>query len=314
MTGITRKMNLLANGLLVIAVLAVIGIAVGHYLREKPARDTPSLVTGSKVQLADVNWAENGQTLLLVLDISCRYCTESAPFYNTLVQEATQSRAARLVAAFQQEAKYGRDYLHGLGVNVEDVRQVKISALGVRGTPTLILLDGSGSVVRKWVGKLAKWQELEVIAYVRGRQKIEDTAQAVAGDTLATAADAIPSPPGDAPTTKEEPTVFDSVALRRELDSKRPIILLDIDEREDFARGHIESAKNIPLDEIYVRCLDELPQSDQIVVYTRHEGDSRVRMAINQLSVSGYRRVGILRGGISEWQQAGLPLVGGRQS
>jgi rhodanese-related sulfurtransferase/thioredoxin-related protein len=313
MAGITRKINLLANVLLVIAGLAVSGVAVRHYLRNIPARDTPSLATGSKVQLADVNWAENGQTLLLVLDISCRYCTESAPFYQALAEEAAQSRAVHLVAAFQQEAKYGRDYLRGLGVNIEHVRQAKLSTLGVRGTPMLILLDGSGSVMRKWVGKLAKWQELEVIAYVRGRQKIEDTAQTMAGDTLATAAAAMPSPPGDAPTAREEPTVFDSVTLRQQLDSKRPIILLDVDEREDFARGHIESAKNIPLDEIFVRCLDELPQSDQIVVYTRQEGDSRVRMAINQLSVSGYRRVGILRGGMSEWQQAGLPLVGGRQ-
>jgi hypothetical protein len=36
--------------------------------------------------------------------------------------------------------------------------------LGVRGTPTLILVDGSGTVADVWVGALPSNQENEVIS------------------------------------------------------------------------------------------------------------------------------------------------------
>jgi hypothetical protein len=53
---------------------------------------------GTKVNLPGVDWAQNEQPLLLVLDEKCRFCTESAPFYQRLIQAISTNSKLRLVS------------------------------------------------------------------------------------------------------------------------------------------------------------------------------------------------------------------------
>ena len=56
------------------------------------------------------------------------------------------------------------NYLSKLNVGIDDVRQAQFSSLGVRGTPTLILVDNNGAAVKSWVGRLPPNGEAEVIS------------------------------------------------------------------------------------------------------------------------------------------------------
>jgi hypothetical protein len=49
-------------------------------------------------------------------------------------------------------------------VHVDDVKQVPLNTLGVRGTPTLLLVNDAGVVTDVWTGKLQPDQEAQVLA------------------------------------------------------------------------------------------------------------------------------------------------------
>ena len=68
---------------MIVTALLIGGIFVKKYFLDKPivsgeaARLQPAI--GSKIDLAEVNWANQPKTLILVLRKGCRFCTESAP-------------------------------------------------------------------------------------------------------------------------------------------------------------------------------------------------------------------------------------------
>lgn len=110
-----------------------------------------------------MNWAVNGQTLLLVLSKGCRFCTESASFYERLERETEEQGGTRLVAVFPHSLDAVREYLNELGIQINEVRQASLGSLGVRDTPTLILVNNDGVVTDPWVGLLSPHKEAEVL-------------------------------------------------------------------------------------------------------------------------------------------------------
>lgn len=119
--------------------------------------------TGMKVSLNDADWGKYGQTLLLVLQKDCHFCTESAPFYQRLEREMARNSNVRLVAVLPNTVDESKKYLGDLGLSIHEVRQASLSSLGVGGTPTLILVDGTGKVEASWVGQLPPGKETEVL-------------------------------------------------------------------------------------------------------------------------------------------------------
>lgn len=54
-------------------------------------------------------------------------------------------------------------------VPVDGIGQLEFDALGIRATPTLALLDGSGRVTDAWTGELPSEGEDEIIRIIRQR-------------------------------------------------------------------------------------------------------------------------------------------------
>lgn len=166
MNNLNKQINLALN-LLIAVLLVSIGVVVIRHYRHSgrpsvPPRDY-GVPTGSKVSLSGIDWEKNGQTLLLVLDTGCQYCTASAPFYQKLVRETAHNRRVQLIAALPQEISNSKQYLSGLNVPIDEIRQSTLTALGVKGTPTLILINSKGEVMQSWPGKLSSDKEREVL-------------------------------------------------------------------------------------------------------------------------------------------------------
>jgi hypothetical protein len=166
--GILKKTELLANVAIIIVALLLGVVLVKRYLLPSndaaAARDAdPHITAGTKASLTGVDWAKNNQTLLLVLSRDCHFCTESAPFYQRLARETAGHTDVHLIALFPQAVEEGRQYLAGLGIPVEDVRQAAPGSTGARGTPTLILVDDKGVVKKSWIGKLSAPEESEIL-------------------------------------------------------------------------------------------------------------------------------------------------------
>ncbi len=90
-------------------------------------------------------------------------------------------------------------------------------------------------------------------------------------------------------------------------------IVLDLRNAESFSRGHIVNAKNIPFDELDAQ-LDKIAglKGKPIVAVCDVGGTSN--KAVNSLRKTGFESVYGLKGGMTAWTQAGLPVVTGKKT
>ncbi|MBW4438875.1 MAG: rhodanese-like domain-containing protein [Pleurocapsa minor GSE-CHR-MK-17-07R] len=92
------------------------------------------------------------------------------------------------------------------------------------------------------------------------------------------------------------------------IDEKRPLLILDVRQPDEFRDGHIPGAKLIPLGELANR-LGELPRETEILCVCR--SGSRSSAAAGQLARAGLNALN-LRGGMMSWQMAGYPVKKGK--
>jgi rhodanese-related sulfurtransferase len=85
-------------------------------------------------------------------------------------------------------------------------------------------------------------------------------------------------------------------------------LILDVRSAEEFAAGHLQNAKNIPLPELTTR-LKEIEKSKTTTVITVCERGTRAASAAGLLKKAGFEQVFILDGGVSAWKSQGLPTV-----
>jgi len=171
MKTIAKKIEVAANIAIIIAAISFTAVLAKRYFSPTvaiaPAPVAAGIPSGTKADFIDIDWAKNSRTLLLVLQSSCSFCTESAPFYQRLARETAQRSDVHLVAVLPQDVAEGAKYLNSLGVPIQDVRQAQLGRLGVTGTPTLILINDKGIVTNSWVGKLSGDREAEVLNALR---------------------------------------------------------------------------------------------------------------------------------------------------
>jgi rhodanese-related sulfurtransferase/DNA-binding HxlR family transcriptional regulator len=80
------------------------------------------------------------------------------------------------------------------------------------------------------------------------------------------------------------------------------VVLIDVRPTEEYAAGHIEGARSIPIDELEDR-LTELPVNHEVVAYCRGPFCAYAHDAVRQLQASG-RQARRLQEGWPEWRLA----------
>ena len=83
------------------------------------------------------------------------------------------------------------------------------------------------------------------------------------------------------------------------------VVLVDVRPDEEFAAGHIDGARSIPLDELWER-LAELPADREVVAYCRGPFCAYAHEAVRRLQAAG-RTARRLEEGWPEWRLAGRP-------
>lgn len=97
-----------------------------------------------------------------------------------------------------------------------------------------------------------------------------------------------------------------AVELKKLLDARAPLFLLDIRDPEDVVAGRIPGSKNVELEELDRR-LSEVPKGRKIVLIDLH--GKQTQQAGRFLRWKGYEDVARLDGGfVSGWLRAGLPF------
>lgn len=174
--GLRKRVEFLANvSIIIAATLGAFVLLKDHILinrmrtesRGNSVRaDSRETLVGRPVPLPGVDWAENGQTLLVVLSKGCHFCAESAPFYKKLALTAAERKGLRVISIFPQAVSEAKEYLDQIQVPITDIRQFSLDSIGVRGTPTILLVNQAGVIKAAWLGRLPSDKEAEVLKQI----------------------------------------------------------------------------------------------------------------------------------------------------
>jgi hypothetical protein len=279
--------------------LAFIGWRFGAaYMAKDGAMAGFSGLDGTRIRVEGVAWRGAQKNIVLVASTNCHFCKESAPFY-TLLSGSAAANGYRFVLLLREPIEDSKPFVRelGLGSSVEFRRTDPVS-IGVRMTPTLLVLSSNGVVERSWVGKLTPKQEVEVYSALK----------------LAN-----PNPrPSDSNTTTVVPVAAAELAGAL----RRGAVVVDIQERSRFDEAHIEGALNIPIDELIPRAPHELPSDAPIYLYcveyrnrictplaqslSKHGCDAASRV----LEYAGFTNSKVIGDDLAALGAAGVPIFG----
>ena len=149
-----KHLERIANIAVIVAVVVFIGLAIrGDFSLNRTAR-TPSSqdLVGRVVKLSGVSFPSDRNTLVLAVSTTCHFCKDSLPFYKQLTNKV-QGRL-NVVAVLPETQQDAQKFLRDADVETNQVVSSSLDVLGVHGTPTILLVDGTGKVSRAWVGRL----------------------------------------------------------------------------------------------------------------------------------------------------------------
>jgi hypothetical protein len=242
--------------------LAALGLGLVVFRNFYPRKaESPAykIVAGAHLTIPGVDFGSSERTVLLALSKTCKYCSESAPFYKRF-NAAIKNSKVRLIALLPENQEGGESYLQELGISANEVRNVSLAALGITILPTLVITDNAGTVLETWKGKLPPRVEAVVFKSLH-----------------------LPE------TRPESEWLIHESELDGFLKRNQGAIVLDVRDRESFSRKHVPQAVNIPLDELPVRAGNEL--STQNIVVVRAEDDFQGDLAYSVLDGQGFSRI-----------------------
>jgi hypothetical protein len=162
-----KRIELVTNVSIIIVAVLLMAVIVRSYLpnhsRMSQSQPPEMIKPGMKFSLLDFDWSKKDSHIVLVLQKGCHFCSESAAFYQQLARGVANRTDVELVAALPQNAGDAQQYLNEIQLPITEVRQVDMASIKVRGTPTILLVDKTGTVTDVWIGKLQADKELEVL-------------------------------------------------------------------------------------------------------------------------------------------------------
>jgi rhodanese-related sulfurtransferase len=216
-----------------------------------PPDSRPLVAVGAPAPLANSAFQAHETNLVLVTSPTCHFCQASEPFHRRLAELAAKKSAPLYVVVPNVGA--ARDYLKA--AHLTRAAAYRNSEMGVRvlGTPTLILVDATGTARRVWSGKIPAKMEDAVLRTIEERMD---------GNAKASA----------------------------ERESMEPgAIILDPRERGDYARLHVARAVNIPFAELGLRMRYELSNSTPTLIDCSNISSTMCDQTVALLEDAGFK-------------------------
>lgn len=88
--------------------------------------------------------------------------------------------------------------------------------------------------------------------------------------------------------------------------SRKSALVLDVREPDEFAQGHLQGARNIPLSQLEAR-LKELEKYREKPVMVVCERGGRATKATKLLKAQQFTALHVLKGGMQAWLEAKMP-------
>src|SRR5829696_6561195 len=108
----------------------------------------------------------------------------------------------------------------------------------------------------------------------------------------------------------ERHTEISADDLTARIESGQPMALLDVREYGEYNAAHISGATAVPRRMLEARVPELVPHAFVPVAVYDDDG-RRAELAADTLTAMGYRRVGVLAGGMNRWASQGYPTEWG---
>jgi peroxiredoxin len=109
------------------------------------------MLLGTRINVPGADWAQNKKSLVFFLKKDCIYCETIAPGYRDLIRDA-QKLNIKLIAILPNSVEEGRRYVQTLGLSIDNVQTGSLSSYKIPGTPSVLMVDGEGTVRGIWIG------------------------------------------------------------------------------------------------------------------------------------------------------------------
>lgn len=112
---------------------------------------------------------------------------------------------------------------------------------------------------------------------------------------------------GQAQTVEKDSINVITIAEFEKMAAKKKNTVVDVRTPEEVAEGHLAGALNINfLGENFSQKIETLNKNKPYLLYCR--SGSRTRRAADQMQKAGFKKVYMLEGGITAWNEAGKPV------
>jgi hypothetical protein len=164
-----KRIELAANIAIIVTAVLLCVVLVRNYILPPAVVDPISSrgqlpmadeLTGKRSSVEGLDWNANGKTMVLALSTTCHFCSESIPFYKRMIEKAGGNA---VVAVFPQSVDEASAYLKTNGLTIATIKSATLDSIGVDGTPTVMMVDRQGNIVKSWRGKLDKNGEKDVL-------------------------------------------------------------------------------------------------------------------------------------------------------
>lgn len=103
----------------------------------------------------------------------------------------------------------------------------------------------------------------------------------------------------------------DAATLRQFLDNDPDTVVVDVRSSGEFAGGHVPGAVNVPLPELPGRLRNapaDMEQMKNAPIFVMCHAANRSPGGARLLKKAGFTRVHVLKGGMSGWKRANMPV------
>jgi hypothetical protein len=123
--------------------------------KPRNAAEAEQMLRGKAVPLADIRTSDSPATLVLGMSTHCIYCGQNTPLYAILSHIKAEHRMAFVAVGPEPKAEID-DYFQSRNIAPDRIVSRALESFNVSVTPTLMLVDSTGSVKYAWVDVGAK--------------------------------------------------------------------------------------------------------------------------------------------------------------
>jgi thioredoxin-related protein len=150
--------------LIVVAALGIVWNIWSYFRPNVVKGNVPAI--GSELKITEYNPAGSQINALIFLRTGCTFCDQSMPFYKRITQLSNTGKV-KVTAFFEHSDFEASEYMKRFQLIDVGISRTHFDSLNIKGTPTFVLLDQNGIVLKSSVGKLNDKDEQEIEDYLK---------------------------------------------------------------------------------------------------------------------------------------------------